>query len=359
MVIWGLIMWVQIFQVRQLLRDNINNIFDFIEGEGRNFMSAGFLQKSSKKDEWNSFVDKSPQGSVFCYYEWLKFSTYDDFEILVYVENNDIIGGMPLPFYSTNKIKLPALTQKMGVLFQDFSHLKYTIKLGKEKKIIYSFLDILEANKISYNMNFDWHFDNWLPFYWRGYEQTSRYTYIIDFNEKNCDLIWQDMDQHKRKSIRKAQKNHLNIYETDDIKEFYNFNKNTFKRQNLKIPYSFNYLENLYNSFKENTKIYKAIDCNKNVHAINFYIRDNKSVYYLMSGFDPNYRASGAQDFIQWEAINYYCDKVKYFDFEGSMIESIESNFRKFGAVQKQYFRICKKNIMNKIKDIVKIIFNI
>ena len=97
-------------------------------------MSAGFLQKSSKKkDEWNSFVDKSPQGSVFCYYEWLKFSTYDDFEILVYVENNDIIGGMPLPFYSTNKIKLPALTQKMGVLFQDFSHLKYTIKLGKEK----------------------------------------------------------------------------------------------------------------------------------------------------------------------------------------------------------------------------------
>jgi len=320
-------------------------------------MPVEFLQKSSK-DKWNSFVDKSPQGSIFCYYEWLEFSTYDDFEILVYVENNNIIAGMPLPFYSTNRIRLPALTQKMGVLFEDFSHLKYVKKLEKEKEIIYGFLDVLESNKKSYNMNFDWHFDNWLPFYWKGYEQTSRYTYVIEFSEKNPDLVWQDMDHSIRKSIRKAHKNSLDICETFDIEEFYEINKYTFKRQNLKIPYSFNYVQNLYNTFKENIRMFKAVDNNNNTHAINFYIKDNKTAYYLMSGSDINYRASGAQNFIQWEAIKYYCDKVKYFDFEGSMIESIESNFRKFGAVQKQYFNIYNKSILRKLKDIVKIILN-
>ena len=43
-------------------------------------------------------MDRSPHGSGFCYYEWLEFSTDGDFEIPVYVENNEIIAGMPLPF---------------------------------------------------------------------------------------------------------------------------------------------------------------------------------------------------------------------------------------------------------------------
>ncbi len=318
-------------------------------------MSVKFLEDASD-EKWDSFVDRSPQGSVFCYYKWLKFSTNNDFQVLVYLENNNIIAGMPLPFYSTSRIKLPLLTQKMGVLFKDFSDLKYSTKLEKEKKIIYAFLDILKKDKKSYNMNFDWHFENWLPFYWKGYEQTTRYTYVIDFNQKSPDIIWKDMDQKTRNSIAKAQKNFLTVSETDDIKKFYEINRLTFKRQNLRIPYSLDYIERLYSNFKEDICLFQAIDNNKNVHAMNFYIKDKKSVYYLMSGADPNYRSSGAQNLIHWEAIKYYYDKVNYFDFEGSMIENIEQNFRKFGAIQKQYFNISNKSIIKKLKDIAKII---
>jgi len=32
----------------------------------------------------------------------------------------------------------------------------------------------------------------------------------------------------------------------------------------------------------------------------------------------------------------------KKFDFEGSMLPNIEKNFRKYGGVQKPYFRIWK-----------------
>jgi len=43
-----------------------------------------------------------------------------------------------------------------------------------------------------------------------------------------------------------------------------------------------------------------------------------------------------------WEAIRYASTVTKQFDFEGSMIESVERFFRAFGAVQTPYFRITK-----------------
>lgn len=49
-----------------------------------------------------------------------------------------------------------------------------------------------------------------------------------------------------------------------------------------------------------------AIDNNKNIHAMNFYINDKKLVYYLMSGFGQNYRNSGVQNLIHWKAIEYH-----------------------------------------------------
>ena len=70
-----------------------------------------------------------------------------------------------------------------------------------------------------------------------------------------------------------------------------------------------------------------------------FILTIRKSVYYLMSGSTVKLQKfRGAQNLIHWEAIEYYYDKVIYFDFEGSMIENIESNFRKFGGTQNNIF---------------------
>jgi hypothetical protein len=49
----------------------------------------------------------------------------------------------------------------------------------------------------------------------------------------------------------------------------------------------------------------------------------------------------------------------KTFDFEESMIESIEKYFRSFGAIQKPYYNISKTNsklikIKNCIRDLLK-----
>jgi hypothetical protein len=64
-------------------------------------------------------------------------------------------------------------------------------------------------------------------------------------------------------------------------------------------------------------------------------------------------------DVIQYESIKFALEHNKAFDFEGSMIESIEKYFRSFGSFQKPYFNISKVNskllkIRSLVKEIIK-----
>jgi hypothetical protein len=63
-----------------------------------------------------------------------------------------------------------------------------------------------------------------------------------------------------------------------------------------------------------------------------------------MGGSDPELRNSGANSLCMWEAIKFASTVTKAFDFEGSMIESVERFFRAFGARQVPYFQISKIN---------------
>jgi len=76
--------------------------------------------------------------------------------------------------------------------------------------------------------------------------------------------------------------------------------------------------------------------------AANFLVEDSETVYYLMGGIDPEFADIGAMDLVQYESIKYALSKGKNFDFEGSMVESIEKYFRSFGATQKAYFEVTK-----------------
>jgi hypothetical protein len=61
---------------------------------------------------------------------------------------------------------------------------------------------------------------------------------------------------------------------------------------------------------------------------------------YLFSGTDPEYKQSGAASLLVWEGIQRGCKEHKRFDFDGSMIESIEKFFRGFGATPVPYMNV-------------------
>jgi hypothetical protein len=89
-------------------------------------------------------------------------------------------------------------------------------------------------------------------------------------------------------------------------------------------------------------KIFIAEDDQGRRHAGVYMVWDENSAYYLMGGGDPALRNGGAASLCMWEAVKYASTVARSFDFEGSMLESVERFFRGGGAVQMPYFSVWK-----------------
>lgn len=309
-------------------------------------------------EEWDRFVDDSPQGCIFCRSWWLKAVCPNNFEILTIRKRDEIVAGMPIPLYRKGGypiIHMPKLTQTLGVLFSPSTRTTYEGRLSDEMKV----LDILvEAiPKFSYfSIRFHYSFSNWLPFYWAGYQQTTRYTYVIE-NLTDVDKVFSNFAHSKRKNIKKAEQ--LVTGGSDlSAEDFYANHVMTLNKQGESISYKYDLFKRIYDAAIENSagKIWYAIDGQENIHAAIFVIFDGKSAYYLISTIDPDYRNSGAATLLLRDAIAYASQYTRRFDFEGSMIRDVEHSFRKFGGVQTPYFSITKDNRSLLVKASLKLL---
>ena len=238
-------------------------------------------------------------------------------------------------------ITQPTLTKMSGVYIKYPSNQKYSSKIAYEKKILNQMIASLkELNIDYYSQNYHYNFTNWLPFYWAGFKQTTCYSYILE-DLSDINAVYNNFEPNIRTQIKKASKI-LTIKENCSVETFYNINKKSFERQKLEIPYSLDFLRNLDSACENKNcrKIFYAQDEEGNIHSAIYIVWDTNSAYYLMGGSDPEFKSSEASTLLIWEAIKFSCSVTKKFDFEGSMIESIERVFRSYGATQKQYFNL-------------------
>jgi lipid II:glycine glycyltransferase (peptidoglycan interpeptide bridge formation enzyme) len=192
-----------------------------------------------------------------------------------------------------------------------------------------------------FRQNFSPEIKNWLPFYWRGFQQTTRYTYRLS-SLADSDVIWDGFQDKIRTDIRKAKKLGVVAERCSDIDAFLAVNELTFNRQGIGLPYSRSYVKRLFAASQANEAgtIFLARGQDGRVHAGNLLVWNEHCAYYLMGGGDPELRNSGATSLAMWQAIQFAATVSRVFDFEGSMIEPVERFFRGFGAVQTPYFSI-------------------
>jgi hypothetical protein len=268
----------------------------------------------------------------------------DNWDVVFVEKQKKIVASMP--FYRKKKalftiITMPKHAQTMGVFLTYPKGQKYETKLSYEKKIMQELISKLP--KVDYfNQTFHHTITNWLPFYWKGYRQTTNYTYIIE-DLSNIETVFKNFSNGKRKDIEKA-KNLVEVKFDLLAKEFYEHHKMTLKKQNAEISYSFEHFNQIYTSvYRYNSgRVLYAEDKSGNIHAGLLVVWDNKSGYNLITTFDPTFRNSGASALLIQETIRLIATKTDKFDFEGSMIESVEKSYRQFGAKQKPYFDITK-----------------
>ena len=214
---------------------------------------------------------------------------------------------------------------------------------SRQKELLSALIDGLPS-RLNYTQTWSPDMTNWLPFYWRGFEQTTRYTYVLD-DLSDEERLWRDLKGSTRTDIRKAESRHGMTASFDSsLDEFLSLNLMTFARQGLEQPYTTEYVESLDAACqtRQCRQIIIARDSHGRPHAGVYLVWDRGSAYYLMGAGDPDLRHSGAASLCMWEAIRFASAVSKCFNFEGSMIEPIERFFRSFGARQTPYFRVSR-----------------
>jgi len=306
------------------------------------------LKPGDSLDDWDKFVDESPQGSLTCRSWWLKTVCPANFQILTVVKSGKIIAGMPISIslmWRHSIISMPPFTQTLGILFAPSQKRTYEARLSDEMKL----MDFIIQNIPHFDyfsINFHQNFNNWLPFYWERYRQTTRYTYMIpDISDLN--KLLENMSQTGRNVIKKASNRYsITITESNDVRTLLRLNDKTFTRQGIKVPFSEEVVTQIYkeSSARNAGKIFLAKDPENNVHSAIFFVYDSKSTYGLISGGDPKFRESGANALNIWHSIEYANKVTASYNFGGSMIKNIELFMRSFGAVQTPYYNISKDN---------------
>lgn len=318
-------------------------------------MEIELLDPAMDLSEWDQFVGISPQGSIFCRSWWLRSVCDEQFTIYVARQNSKIIGGMVLPIQQSFFLKyslMPRFTQTLGPLFEPLDHLKTKNRITTEVNILEALIKHF-PNLQYFSHNCSSNFTNWLPFYWAGFNQTTKYSYILK-NLDHLDEIYSGFSKGYRNAVRRATDDGIRAILSNDVNEFIRINALTYARKGLKLPYSKNFIKDLISSSFRNKSgsVFFAVDSKGNTHAAIFLIHNQRHTINLMQGFDPAFSSSGANILLMWNAIQFANKKSKEFDFEGSMIKGIEIVYRRFGAELKPYFNISKMYGLHRFRKI-------
>lgn len=309
------------------------------------------------KDKYREFCNSEPNMPIFSQYWWLDaVCGEENWDVSVVEKGGHIVATMPFYYKKRtifNIITMPRLTQTLGPYIKYPQNQKYYKKIALEKEVINKL--ILQLPKFDYFIqNLSPAITNWQPFYWNNFQQTTSYTYIIE-NMSLSDLD-KNIENDVRRRNKKSRELGVIVVESDDIDNLYELNRLSYERQNMNIPYEKELVRKVYDicKGKNTSKLYMAMYKDKPI-ATGFFIFDSNSVYYLMGGVDPESMSLGAMDLILYNAIEFAIETGRKFDFEGTMVQSIEKYFRSFGAKQKSIIQIKKVNSpLLKIRELLK-----
>ena len=270
----------------------------------------------------------------------------NQWDVLLDPSDDEVIEAT-FPFYMPYKkgIMMPAFTQTMGIWFNpELEEKNYSGNLLRKQIICEKLIQRLPKHNY-FIQNFHHSFTDWLPFYWKDYRQTTRYTYLLP-DIRNIPEIEKNRSYDIRQNINKARtKYQMEIKTCLSPKQFLEIHAKTYERQGKK-SYRPEVLRRLIETayLRNQGNTWGAFDQDGQLHAAVFVVWQENCAYYIAGGSDPVGRKSGAHLLVLSEAIREVSNFSASFDFEGSMIQGVERVFRSFGAIQKPYFTISKGN---------------
>lgn len=311
----------------------------------------------SNKEKYRQYC-KSFDVPLYISPDWLEAVTLNsgDWDVVFsYTSEDKVQGFWPFVFKKQvfwTKITMPAFTPYMGPRLVYPENLSEYEKRSFENKVLE---DLINQIPDFAEVRFKWTagYNNWLPFYWKGYRQQTAYTYLIK-DTSSPETVFKNLKNSIQRQIRKAQVQ-LSVRNTEDIEGVLGMFKISM-RNHTDYAVDNILLEQLHQIArrKNQVEILEAVDAENKVVGALYLLLAKDEMLYLYGGYDDAYNDSGAMPLLFWNALELAGKKGLSFNFEGSMLKGVERFFRSFGAELTPVFTIEKRGFPYKYMEVLK-----
>ena len=284
-------------------------------------------------DQWDNLIIESNQYSFFHSYEWIKVlrESYGYKPYFIILKNKRELSGL-LPFMEVNS----HFTGRRGVSlpFSDYCDPIIREEIAA-RRLLERAKDIGKTSNWKY---LDMHGGEIL---FQGKNPSGKYYgHLLDLKDEPDKILKQFRDSNRR-SIKKAVKSGVEIYQSNSLqsmRDFYRLHCLTRKRQKIPVQ-PIHFFKKIHEHIisKKSGFIIKAIYHNKIVGAAVFF-HFGKKAMFKFGASDLNYQHLRMNNLIMWEAIKWYANNgYESFCFGRTDMENVGLRRFKQGWGTKEY----------------------
>lgn len=282
----------------------------------------------------------SELGTLFNCRQWLKMFGNDVQILGVYNKSNELIGGITIGVKRKFGLKIllaQPLAPGTGPFYKSVAN-GAVKKLEERRDVVEALAKYIDEQRFAVvSFVFSPKMTDTLPFVWRDYKVVTRYTYRLDLSKSEEEFL-KNMSGDTRNMIRKADKDGLRCERVTDMTDVISLMSKTFARQKMTFAESQDRRVLFEYANPGNSAAFVTYLDGKPSAAV-FTVRDDRTCYYLMGGYDDDNKHNGAGPLALFKAIlQAKSDGCDVFDFEGSIVPQIEKYFRGFGGELTPYF---------------------
>jgi hypothetical protein len=307
-----------------------------------------FPRNEIDAQQWDSFVESSPQQSIYCA-AWYLDCVCAGWSAVIVEEEGVWQAVLPLNIaqkmgqqYSLS----PYFTQHLGLLTRPEEkpqgRVFGTLKSLEEQAI----KGIPEAIKL-FQHNFHPSLQYLLPFHWEGFALSPRYTYWLDLSG-GLEKVRKNFTKSVTSDLKRAEREQIAVRESEDIAQL----SRLLRAKDLIGEKEETTLQRLWQAVRERKagKVLHALSPSGELLCAAAFLFDKGKMIYLLSAASDLPR-QGANTLLIDHAMGM-CPalQLSVFDFEGSMLKPVEEYFRAFNPEMKIYFQVSRDRMPAMVK---------
>lgn len=296
---------------------------------------------------WDSFVESSPQGTIFNTSTWafiIREVLGVQHGIYAVLQGDELVGGFS--FFHKKKAGLKVITRVPltpynGILFHASQGEKSQRTSTEHKEIIELILQELEKEFNFIHFVLHPSIADLRPFLWRHWYTLPQYTYVNSLTD--ISHTWELLSSSLRRKINRAEENRFKIIQKDDPTVLLRFQELSYARAGMKPILSLSIFKRVCDAVARPRllRIYSIVDAEANVHAERAILVYKDRAYDWIAGTNLEMEDEHANHLLVWEIFKRLSDEgVQTFDFLGANTPSVVEFKRSFGGELICYFEV-------------------